>query len=273
MEFAQSLAEALGISQTTFVVGGLVFARMYAYFSIIPTISGEFVPAMVRTIFILSLVPFAISAAPMPDEAALADLEGLALSAMLVKEVVFGTVVGFIAGLPLRILSLAGDIIDNQRGAAIAESFNPSSGDQSALLGQFMSQVVFVYFLVNGGLQFLINLIFASYAMFPPDQVFSFEPLTGDLFWSLITDFLRLFLVLAMPVMLAMFVAEMGLALSSRFAQAINVYTLAQPVKSGVAIILIFYMLPDIIKETHEYMDSVGISLFDVSLINPNVGQ
>lgn len=271
MEFAQSLANALGITQSTFVVASLVFARMYAFFSIIPTISGEFVPGMVRTVFIISLVPFALGAVPIADEAALAELEGFVLTFMLFKEVIFGTLIGFIAGLPLRILSLAGDIIDNQRGAAIAESFNPSSGDQSALLGQFLSQVVFVYFLVNGGLQFLINLVFASYSFFPPDQLFSFEPLTGDLFWTLLSDFLRLFLVLAMPVMLAMFVAEMGLALSSRFAQAINVYTLAQPVKSGVAIVLIFYMLQDIIKETHEYMDSVGIALFDVSLINPDV--
>ena len=269
MEFAQSFLAAMGVNEATFTVGALVFARLFAFFAIIPTVSGDFVPGFVRAIFLLSLVPFAVGAAEsaIADPDALAQYTGIYLSAMLVKEVIFGIAVGFVIGLPLRILALSGDVIDNQRGAAIAESFNPSSGDQSALLGQFLSQVAFAYFIVNGGFQFLLNVVFASYLVLPVDGMLSLGAISEDLVYSLLTDFLRLFIVLAMPIMLAMFIAEMGLALSSRFAQAINVYTLAQPVKSGVAIVVVFYMLGDIIVKTHEYMDELGLKLFDVGLL------
>ena len=271
MEFFQSLIHSLGLTPTSLVTGGLVYARMFGLFSVIPNLSSEFVPGLVRGVFTISLVPFAVATAmPTVDEENIAELEeGMFLILLLMKEVAFGLLIGFLISLPLRILSLVGDVIDNQRGAAIAESFNPSSGDQTALLGQFLSQVVFVYFLVNGGLQFLINFVLASFTFYPIDQLFSFEPISGELFLALISEFLRLFMVLAMPVMLAMFIAEMGLALSSRFAQAINVYTLAQPVKSGVAIVLIFYMLLDIITRTYDYMGDIGEMMFDVPLVAP----
>jgi type III secretion protein T len=53
---------------------------------------------------------------------------------------------------------------------------------------------------------------------------------------------MRLMFVLAAPIIALMFLAEFGLAIVSRFAPQIQVFILAMPIKSAIAIlILIFY--------------------------------
>ncbi len=49
---------------------------------------------------------------------------------------------------------------------------------------------------------------------------------------------------MAAPIIISMFLAEFGLALTSRFAPQLNVFSLSMPIKSGIAsFLLILYLL------------------------------
>jgi type III secretion protein T len=50
--------------------------------------------------------------------------------------------------------------------------------------------------------------------------------------------------VFAGPLIIAMFLAEFGLALVSRFAPQLNVFVLAMPVKSGVGLFVLALYIP-----------------------------
>ena len=168
---------------------------------------------------------------------------------LLIKELVIGALMSLIVSLPLRIPEIIGDVIDNQRGAAVTDSFNPTSGEQSSMLGQLLSLTIMTYFLTEGGLNTLVNLLGSSFSLLPVGSVemlhFGNQKL-NDTLTQLLINYLRLFAILALPVMVAMFMAEVALAIASRFAQSLNVFSMAQPIKALLAITMMIPLLPKI---------------------------
>jgi type III secretion protein T len=69
--------------------------------------------------------------------------------------------------------------------------------------------------------------------------------------------YLGVFAILTLPVMAAMFLAEIALAVASRFAQSLNVFALAQPIKALVAISLLVTMMPLINREIMGWMGDI----------------
>jgi type III secretion protein T len=224
----------------------LVFARIYAFINFLPMIGGDDVPAMVKTILCASLTPFI--SFPMLVTGVSFDPNSPFLL-LLIKELVLGALMSLIVSLPLRIPEIIGDVIDNQRGAAVTDSFNPTSGEQSSTLGQLLSLTIMAYFLTEGGITTLVNLLGNSFFLAPIGNMeflqFGNKKLL-DVMIELFTNYLKLFAILALPVMVAMFMAEVALAIASRFAQSMNVFSMAQPIKAVIAIAMMIGLLPKI---------------------------
>ena len=86
-------------------------------------------------------------------------------------------------------------------------------------------------------------LVYDSYRLWPP---LSFWPHWGEdaatLLMSQLNRLVTSGLLMAAPVLLVMFLAELGLALVSRFAPQLQVFFLAMPIKSALALfVLILY--------------------------------
>jgi type III secretory pathway component EscT len=74
---------------------------------------------------------------------------------------------------------------------------------------------------------------------------------------EMFTRYLSVFAILTLPVMVAMFLAEIALAVASRFAQSLNVFSLAQPIKALVAISLLITMMPRINYEVMKWLGEI----------------
>jgi type III secretion protein T len=72
---------------------------------------------------------------------------------------------------------------------------------------------------------------------------------------------MRLAILLAGPAMIAMFLAEFGLALVSRFAPSLQVFFLAMPVKSGVGLLLLLLSIGIILGEVRRALPSTPVLL------------
>ena len=66
-----------------------------------------------------------------------------------------------------------------------------------------------------------------------------------------------MFVILTLPVMAVMFLAEISLAVASRFAQSLNVFSLAQPIKAVVAISMLITLMPKINREVTSYIQDM----------------
>ena len=183
------------------------------------------------------------------------------------KEVLLGLLIGFVATIPFWAMEATGFIIDNQRGAALASTLNPSLGSQTSPTGLLLTQTLITLFFSGGAFLALVGSLFRSYASWP---VSSFFPQLGSqwvaFFYAQFSQMLMLCALFAAPLLIAMFLAEFGLALVSRFAPSLNVFILAMPIKSlVVSLLLVLYL--GILME-HAY-DALLLAVDPLRLLRP----
>ncbi len=169
---------------------------------------------------------------------------GGALLLVMTKEVFVGFVLGFLVAIPFWVFEAIGFLIDNQRGASIAASLNPLTGNDSSPLGILFNQAFIVFFFLSGGFLMLLELMYDSFRLW---AVFSWTPSFGEagvpFFLEMFMRIMRTALVLSAPAIIAMFLSEVGLALVSRFVPQLQVFFMAMPIKSALALlVLILYM-------------------------------
>ncbi len=177
-----------------------------------------------------------------------AQLEQQAITAggfmvLLFKEAAVGVILGFAVAIPFWAAEAVGFFIDNQRGASIAGMSSPETGDEGSSLGALVNQAYAVLFLLLGGLSMTVGVVYQSHALWPATAMLPhFDPAFASHYLSLCDSLMRTGIVLAAPAMIAMLLTELALALVSLFAPQLQVFFLAMPIKSGVALfVLVIY--------------------------------
>ena len=226
----------------------VVQARLMPLFLLIPFMNRSMVP---RTMAMAVATGLGLIVVPALPDLSRAQTDPLFV-ALLLKEAVIGLVLGYVAAIPFWTMEAIGFVIDNQRGASMAATINPMTGHDTSPLGILFNMAFITYFLVGGGMTILLGLIYDSYRLWPPQTYWpTWNPEAADLLLTQLNRFVSLALLLAAPVLLAMFLAELGLALVSRFAPQLQVFFLAMPIKSALGLlVLVVY----------------GSTLFDYSL-------
>lgn len=229
----------------------LAFARLFGFMQMLPLWGDLDIPTGIKLTLCAGITPFLVIGNIPSIEI---DVSAPLLAILIMKEVAVGLFMGFLVSLPLRLPEMIGDMIDNQRGAAVTDQFNPTTGGQSSILGQLLTWVTVTYFFVEGGFQTIIGLIGSSFAI-QPVTTFTFE--FGDNIWDvayvIINNYMRLFAIMCLPVVIAMGMAEIALGISTRFAQSFNVFYLSQSVKSVVAIGMLLAIHPKIIHAINQF--------------------
>lgn len=224
---AKALVVALALTQP----------RILAIFIVLPLLNSQIVPSLVRfgIAGVLGLMVMPLVQA----EIALANFSVGEWIAVILKEAFVGFVIGYIAAIPFWIFEAIGFLVDNQRGASIASTLNPLTGNDSSPLGILFNQAFMVYFLVCGGCTVLLGVVFDSFSYWSVTTWF--PHLTTDTAVAMLRqlDYLmRMAVLLAAPILVAMFLAELGLALVSRFVPQLQVFFMAMPIKSALAMLV-----------------------------------
>ena len=169
-----------------------------------------------------------------------AQLSGLLFAGAAAKEFLIGMLVGSVVMVVFWSIQAVGNFIDNQRGATMASSMDPLVGEQSSPLGLFMTQSMVAVFFATGLFNSFLGGVYHSYELWPAT---SFWP-SMDI--NVVTFFVAQFVLISQiallvggPVVIAMFLSEIGLGFISRFAPQLNVFFLSMPVKSAVAMLML----------------------------------
>ncbi len=231
----------------------LALPRLFALFALLPIFSRQILPGLLRNAVAAALVvPVAIHLMPAVQAA---PPDAAALLGIVAKEAVIGLVLGYLLAIPFWALEAVGFLIDNQRGASIAATVNPLTGHDSSPLGILFNQAFIVFFFAAGGFVLLLELVYESYRLW---GVLDWMPVlrmdaTGAAL-GMLDRMVRLGLLLAAPVMVAMFLAEVGLALVSRFAPQLQVFFLAMPVKSALAMLMLGVYAATLFDYARDYL-------------------
>ncbi len=220
----------------------ITLPRLVTALILLPAFSATLVTGMLRNGLAASLALFVF-----PLAASEAPAEGLGLgigATLFVKEAALGLLLGFGVAVLFWAVESTGFFVDNTRGTSMASSLDPLTGSQTSPLGNLFTQTLTAIFFVGGGFITFIGVLYESYAVWP---VYSFYPTlkmeTAPYFVGLFDRILFLAVVCGAPLIIAMLMAEFALALITRFAPQLNVFFLAMPIKSGIAmLILVLYL-------------------------------
>jgi type III secretion protein T len=225
--------------KSSLVMLGVVQARLMPIFVLLPFMNRNMVPRVVSFSVAAGLGLLLLPVLPNSSEVQM----DMVFVMLLVKEAFIGLLLGFACALPFWAMEAVGFVIDNQRGASMAASVNPLTGNDTSPMGILLNYAFIAFFFVAGGFQLMLGMIYDSYKLWPP---MSFLPqldiASANLLLMQLNRMVLTTLLLASPILLIMFMAEIGLALISRFAPQLQVFFMAMPIKSALGLfVLVLY--------------------------------
>lgn len=174
-----------------------------------------------------------------------------------VKELMIGVLLGMPIAITSWGLEAAGFFIDNQRGSTMASSLNPATGNQTSPIGILLGQAYTTWLFVTGGFLSLLQALYWSAKVWP---LWAFTPAVGPGFDQAVLGMLdavmRLAVVVAGPAIIAMFLTEFGLALTSRFAPQLQVFFMAMPLKSAVGLLVLLLSMGLLLDQAGGHLPS-----------------
>lgn len=227
--------------ESYFIAALIISARYYGFVAntyIMPqSITGRVVRSLI--VFIFSL-PAIIAHSNDPT---LIGVSWWQVIFVMILEFAKGYLIGFSVGWIFWVVEAIGNVIDNQRGAAIASAVNPLMGQEASPIAILFSQAMITYFYAVGGMFVFLNIFYFSYVISPAGSVFPDLNMGASVpVLALFDNAFELMFLLSAPLVLVMFISEFALAMVSRFAPQIQVFILAMPIKSALAIfMMIFY--------------------------------
>ena len=155
------------------------------------------------------------------------------------KEVFVGVLIGVLVGIPIWAVQSAGELLDTQRSSTSAPDSEPGSGNQTSTMGGLLGFTTVTLFVVSGGLVSVADMIYASYAVWPPLRA---APDLGGAWIGYILGLLgsvtQISFRLAAPLVIAMLTAEAGVILLMRAVPKFNPYDMAPTLRNLVFTVL-----------------------------------
>jgi flagellar biosynthetic protein FliR len=152
------------------------------------------------------------------------------LAAALVNAVV-GVALGYLTGVVFHAFAAAGSLIDLSSGLSVATLIDPNMGENAAVFGRLFNLVALTLFAALGGLHVVIRGMALSLAAVPLDGVLAPDPDLIPFTLGLVGQLVVAAAELALPVLAALFLAEVVLGLAARLAPQANVFILGLPAK------------------------------------------
>jgi flagellar biosynthetic protein FliR len=204
----------------------LLSVRVAAATALAAVLGPTRIPAMVRVLIAVMLGALIVSATGV-RAAPVQSIDQLAVESA--GEVLIGAAMagGFL--IALAATDVAGRVLDTQAGLGIASIFNPTTGSAASLIGTLLGMSALCLFLGMNGHYVLIRALATSARALPPGTV------SASLDWpaALMQGGLMFAygLALAAPVMGALLLADVAMAVFARSMPQLNVFVMGFPLK------------------------------------------
>lgn len=223
----------------------LILCRISAFFVVVPIFSSRNLPAILKVglAALLSFIAFASVGMQVQVE-----LDGMYIM-YVIREVLVGITLGFIAYMFFTTFQIAGSLIDFQIGFGIANVIDPMSGAAAPIIGNFKFMIATLLFLALDGHHLFIRGILESYTWIPLTNELFAKMYDGQVSTFITQSFVTVFSLafqLAAPVLVALFLTDLGLGLLTRVAPQFNVFVIGIPLKLLVGLVILIVMMSSI---------------------------
>jgi flagellar biosynthetic protein FliR len=219
----------------------MVFMRISGFVFAAPVFGSRLVPVPVKVWF---SVLFAFALVPMMGlEGGLPPFASPAYFILAAREVLLGLLIGFISTFFLHGVEFAGHILGLQMGFAASTLFDPFSNNEVSVIGRFQGLLAIVLFLGMNGHHVLLSSLAASYRLLAPSSTGLAATGGKELIYATANIF-TVAVRISIPVLSALFMVEVGLALLAKTVPQMNIFVVGFPLKISVGLAVLGFSIP-----------------------------
>lgn len=224
----------------------LAGVRMAAFLVIAPPFSHRSIPGTVKAMLALALgLLVAPRARPASDPSDVAAFVG-----QLLMQAVIGLALGFLVYLVFAVIQSAGSLLDLFAGFQVASAYDPGNQTQGAHLQRLYQLTAIVLLFASDGYQIVITGLVRTFDVLPLGTPLDLAAMAATSTAGLTQLFLAA-LQVAGPLVVVLFLADVGLGLLTRVAPALNAFALGFPLKILLTLTLVgaaYVALPQLVS-------------------------
>ncbi|WP_420452499.1 flagellar biosynthetic protein FliR [Ilumatobacter sp.] len=247
----------MDLSLPTSTVAGFFFAlvRTTAWVSICPPFSSPTVPRRIR-VGLATAISFTIASTIGGDHVQSLELGPFVVAVL--TQVLAGLTLGFVVSFIFSAIQSAGDLIDLQIGFSLGAVLDPLSGTSASPVARLHQLLALtILFTIDGHVMIVRGYLRSVEAV--PLGTLDLGELGSELL-GLLSIFLAAAVEIGLPVLAALFLAEIALGLLGKAAPQMNILVLGFAAKSFIAITLLAITLV-LLPETVESLLGRGIRI------------
>lgn len=222
----------------------LVLSRTAGIFTLTPVFGTNQTPARIRMGFAFALT---IIFMPMIHITGEIQYNTVHIVVLLIREIFIGLVIGFVCSLIFSGITMAGEFMDMQSGFSFAAILDPSMGTTAAVLARFQNIFAVLLFFVTNAHHVLLRGMADSFQIAPIGHL----ALNASITNGILSLFIAMFMIaikISMPVVAAVFLADIALAIASKVVPQMNVLIVGFPLKLGIGLFTLVIALPVIMN-------------------------
>lgn len=243
----------------------LIWGRMAGFFVTAIPFASNSVPVQIKIWLAASLAFLVFMVAYQQPVPVSSSLFGYVLQ--FGGELLIGCVLGFITQIVFAVFQLAGQMLDMQIGFGMVNVIDPQSGIQVPLLGNFQYVLALLCFFAVNGHHVLLSGLIKSYQLLPigggahlNNNVCAF---IFNLAGAMFADAFKL----ALPVLGALFIADLVVGIIARAVPQVNVFIVSMPFKIGLGLGLMMIAIPALVWAFEMQFNSLFQHSSDLLLI------
>ena len=219
----------------------MILTRISAFFLVVPVFGWETIPVTIKAAGAMLLSFFFMLTNP----PAVTAEQASALQAMLLLggEATYGVALGAIANILFAVVNLGGRIMEEQMGLTMAEILDPLSEERGQPLASLLEMIFIIAFLSANGHHILIRVIQRSFELFPAGKIPTMATLAGNILEAT-TLMLTAGLRIAAPMLAALLVLLVVLAILSRIVPEMDIFFISFPLRILAVLVLLVAFVP-----------------------------
>ncbi len=234
----------------------LIYTRITSFLFMVPIFGREFIPFHIK-IYLAMAISTSVF---MFGNIKVVNFDStFSFLIAILNELIFGFIAGLIIRLIFDAIYIAGEIIATSIGLGFLMMFLPQQPQVTVLAG-FSLMMGTAIFLSLGGAEIILIALSDSFGNIAPGSfnIFSLNP---DVFLTLFYESFALGVKLSLPVLIALLLTNVILAVVNRFIPQVNVFIVGLPVQLMVGFLIFILSLPIIGIVMASYMKEY---IFDV---------
>ena len=234
------------------------FVRIGAALMVAPIFSVRQVPARYRVVLAVMIT---LLVQPLIPPSPIVDLFGSEGILIALQQVGIGAMMGFVVQLAFNALVFGGQVMAYSMGLGFAHMMDPTNGVQVPVVSQYWLILAMLAFLLGNGHLLLLGSVAQSFHSLP----IALDGLSRAGLWGVVSWSSRLFaagLLMALPVIMALLLINIGMGVVSRAAPQLNIFAIGFPITLLMGFVVMWITLPQVMGGFGDLVnEALGVSV------------